>query len=820
MNRDLLLCGGVLAIATLTGWCSPTVAAETSAGVIEEIVVTARRREETAQSVPIPITVMTGEQLEERVANDIRDIARVTPNLEFVESGVNRSAAQVYLRGIGQSNWSPVQDPKVGVYLDGVYLGRPQGAVFDLLDIERVEVLRGPQGTLFGRNTTAGLVHVITKRPQETFEAEIQVGAGNDGQFKLGGILNVPISETFSTRFSFQHRESDGYVNNRETDVDWNDEDSQVFRASALWTPADTFDALLAVDYQRAREHANLGSCEWTGPDDGADILNEFFTTGNFGLQTAAYIFGVYDDIRAACNDTERFSSGENDPDKATLDAWGLNLTLNWDLSFATLTSISAYREMDDLNDSWGFASDKIGTPSYLEVLAYGENPSDQFSQEFRLAGGNERIDWVAGVYYFEEESTNTLDVPLFRDVAAPDCADWPIFCLDVGGLTLGDIVQGLQLLGSRAQRVNGKNSSAAVFGEVTWRFIEDWSVTAGVRYTEDKRKFNRAQVLSAGLLDPTLVCPDGSQPENDTLAGVTGPMNCFVKEEFSEWTPRVIFSYDASENVMLYGGWSKGYSSGGFNQDIRQNPYDPEISNNWELGMKSTWWDGRTQLNLTGFFNDYQNQQQAVGRFVDNQPTVDVLNAQQAELWGIEGELSIVPASGWLITGTFGWLDGEYEEFTVTDNRTGPPPDFEPISEERDLSDTKVVRGSPYTVSVSAAYTHYLSGGGNLTAQIGYSHRGRIYATLESHESSKQEDYGLVDGRLTWALSNRATTVSLWVRNLLDEEYFTGAADGSGGLTPDDEQFVEAAGQPSAVNTKYWGEPRRFGLELRHVFN
>ncbi|MDA1073351.1 MAG: TonB-dependent receptor plug domain-containing protein, partial [Proteobacteria bacterium] len=354
-----------LAVFVLAG--APVVQAaqqQTGASVIEELIVTARRREEAAQSVPIPITAMSGEEMRNRAANDLTDISRITPNMDYQKSASNRGTAQVFLRGIGQVNWAPTQDPKVGVYIDGVYLGRPQGAVFDIMDLERIEVLRGPQGTLFGRNTTAGLVHIITNKPSDEFEADVAVGGGNDGQINGGFVLNVPMGDTLAARFSFQHRESDGYVNNRESGADWNDEDAQNFRAAVMWTPTETFDALLSFDYQRVREHSGLGTCEWSGPDDGADVYQEFedsipgFFAGTgplkVGLQTAAYAFGIYDEIKDACNNTSSYSSGENDPDRATLDAYGVNLTLNWNLEFATVTSITSYRDMEDLNSSWG----------------------------------------------------------------------------------------------------------------------------------------------------------------------------------------------------------------------------------------------------------------------------------------------------------------------------------------------------------------------------------------------------------------------------------------------------------------------------------
>ena len=391
--------------------------------------------------------------------------------------------------------------------------------------------------------------------------------------------------------------------------------------------------------------------------------------------------------------------------------------------------------------------------------------------------------------------------------------------------------------VGGRLQRLDAENESAAVFAEVTWHFLEDWSVTAGARYTEDDRTFNRSQILS-NVLDPSgvavfapqlqanLLCPDPANdhaltltPMVDSFFGVSGPMNCEGKADFQKVTPRVIFSYDASDTVMLYGGWSKGYSSGGFNQDVRSRPFDPEISDNWEFGMKSTWADSRLLLNLTGFLNDYENQQITVGRTVNNQPTADLINAQKAELWGIEGEIEFIPADGWMLMATFGWIDGEYDEFSIRDESSDPITGA-PIITERDLSDTTVARNADFTFSVSGAYTHYFDGGGDITGQIGWSHRGRTYNTLNTVDSSRQDDFGLMDARITWVMPNGNTSLSLWGRNLTDEEYYVSAIDLSGGLSPSDPQFIEGVGVATGTNTKYWGEPQRYGLELRHTFD
>ncbi len=779
------------------GQVSGAQAAAGALSSIEEVVVTARRREENVQEVPIPVTALSAQDLKDRAADDLRDLTRITPNLDFQSAASAKNTAQVFLRGIGQVNWAPTQDPKIGVYVDGVYLGRSQGAVFDFLDVARVEVLRGPQGTLFGRNTTAGLVHIISNRPQDAFDYAVSAGAGNDGGLRGSAMLNIPLGETLAARIAVQHRESDGYVENTATGEKWNDENAQLGRLSLRWTPSDRFAADLIVEMQRVRELSGLGTCEWSGPENGADAPP-------FGLGSAAFWLGVYDEIRDTCNDTEPYRSHENDPNpESEVDAVNFTLNLDIDLGFGTLTSISAYRDMEDYNGSWGWASDTAGSASYLEVLGVDDNTTEQWSQELRLSGVSlqDSLDWVVGAYFFEEDAVNSVEVPLFRGVAPPDCAAWPIACFPspFPGLNLAQVAQQFfQIGGSRVQIVDAGNSSQAVFGELSWRFREDWTVTAGARYTRDKRDFRRTEVLSIGIPDPTLACPAGTPPPVD---GVT----CHIDKKFSETTPRIILSYDLSEDIMLYVGWSKGYSSGGFNQDVAMRPFDPEISGNWEGGVKSLLFDRRLLLNLTAFHNTYENQQITVGRIVNGQPTADLINAQEATLYGLEGEFRAELPDGFYVLGSFGILGGEYQEFNVQDNAVGP--NFEPIVIERDLSHTEVVRVSPVTYSLAVGNSRPLANGAALNAQLGWAFRGRTYNTLETQRSSRQGKYGLLDGRLQLTLPNGQTSISLWGTNLLDRTYFSSAIDLTGGVNP------------TFTNTKYWGEPRRFGIEFSHRF-
>ena len=775
----------------------PIHAEETGEGaqVIEELVVTARRREETVQEVPIPVTALSSEGLRDRAADDLSDLTRLTPNMNFSVSGVARNTANVFLRGIGQVNWAPSQDPKIGTYVDGVYLGRPQGGVFDFLDIDRVEVLRGPQGTLFGRNTTAGLVHVISNRPTDEFDYSVGAAIGNDDARRVEGMINLPLNDVLAARLAFQHREANGYVENVGSGEDWGDENSMSARLSFRWTPNDRAHADLIIEAYRADETALLGSCEWGGPPNGAN-------TAPFTVMWAAWVLNVYDELRNACIGTSPYRSNDNDPDSSSdAETYSVTLDLSVDLGFADLTSISSFRDLTSYNGSWGWGTDAVGTASLIEVLGTTDDEGEQWSQEFRLSGiaMNDRLDWVVGVYAFEENNVINLDVPLFRGVVAPDCAVWPVYCLPSGipGLPLGALVQAaFQLGASRNQTMDGTNASQAVFGEVTWRFADTWSLTAGARYSRDKREFERSDFnYGIGGPRPGHTCRPGAGP-------VRNGTTCGDDVSFTEVTPRAILSWDVADNVMLYAGWSKGYSSGGFNQDVAIRPYDPEISGNWEGGMKSTWGNGTRLLNLTAFHNTYENQQITVSRIVNGFPTADLINAQEATLFGVEGEFRVELPAGWYTQGTFGWMNGEYQEFTVLDNLglLGQ----EPVIVERDLSDTETIRGAPYTYSVAVGKTQPLANGGMFVGQVGWAFRGRTYNTLETRQSSRQGKYGLLDARFVWALPNGQTTVSLTGNNLLGRVYYLGAVDLTG---PGD----------LGTNTKYWAEPRRFRVEITH---
>ncbi len=759
---------------------------ERAFGGIEEVVVTARRREESAQEVPIPISALSADRLASRGITEVQHVEQLTPNMSFNETIVARGTATVFLRGIGQINWTPTQDPKVGIYIDGVYLGRPQGAVFDLLDVDRIEVLRGPQGTLFGRNTTAGLVHIITKKPDSVFDATVRASVGNAGRLMADGLVNIPlIDDVLAARVAFQTRQDDGWMKD-DAGREWNTTDSRSLRGTLLWTPNDSVEVSLAAEFFRARETGGLGDCE--------ELLG-----GPTGLNFLPLIFGAYDELAAACApDDDPYLSNDNDPNGLSVDTNSAALTVTWDFSDMTLTSISAWRDIRELNESWGWGSDFYGGPSYhIEILADQPSVYDQISQEFRLEGSafSDRMTWITGLYGFAENGIFRVWVPLMRGLMPPeDLAEAPLW------EALGPIALGVQEGGSRRQEIDGTNKSWAVFAEATVDVTDAWSVTAGWRWTKDTRQFKRSQWASDFGFDQFYACPGNIGP--DGLA-----MRSYCKQEvsFSESTPRVILNYAFNDDVMAYLSLSRGYSSGGLNGDVYMQPYEPEISDNWEVGMKSQWFERRLQLNVTVFRNDYENQQITIGRVIDGQLHENLFNAQAATLEGYEVELLATPAEGWFVTGTYGYLDGNYDEFTIIDTSFDPVT-FEDVRVVRDMSDLSFIAYTPHrSWNLSVAKEFHLDHGGSLTAQVGYNYRGPYYsaATLTRLRRHRTDPLGLVDARLRWDMANGKTSVSLWGTNLSDELYYRTAQDSEG----------------AGILIYYYAEPRRFGLTLEHRF-
>ncbi len=811
MNTAYIPHGYCVALALLLPAGSWSAEESGATGVFEEIVVTARRREETAQSVPIPITAVSETVMDSRNIIEVRDLEKLAPNTSIQHSAVNGSTSEVFMRGIGQINWSATQDPKIGIYVDGVYLSRPQGGLFDFWDVDRVEILRGPQGTLFGRNTTAGLIHIVNKKPVFEREFDMKAGVGTDGHYTVGLTANVPVSDHLAFRVSVHDKETDGFIENALTGMDRGNENSTTWRASVL-LDLERFSAQASFDRFDANERGPLSSCRFNGPE------NSFAAVG---LPAVANIFGIYGQLRDNCLSTDRNTSLDTAPDESTnskVDAYTLNLT--YDFGPVEVTSITAYREIENFNGSWSWVMGNGPGANFLEVLN-NASENEIFSQELRLSGSTDRLDWVVGAYAFEEESYENFDVPLFRNVQPPSPLAWPFFYFPTGALnpdgspqTLGAIAIATQTFGSRNQTHDATNENRAVFGELTYAIAERLDITLGVRYTEDDRQFLRIQTLYGGAFDPGYFCPGMPTVELAPGVVVAASDRCVQEIGYDEITPRAILSYRAADEVMVYGSYSKGYSSGGFNQDIAMRPYLPETSDNFEAGVKSMLAEGRLRLNVTGFHNTYKNQQITVGRIVNGQPTADLINAQKAVIWGLELEALAQLGESLTLAISAGYQDGDYKEFTVQDNLTDPIT-LAPLVITRDLSDTGFGSDDGKALSADFSLLHVLAlpGGGDISSSIGFSYTDERFYTLENVPSSRVGDYWLADLRITWNLANDRTSVALWGTNIFDENYVDTMIHQGGDLE------IGGINAGLGMTGDFWGEPRRWGVEVRHSF-
>ena len=784
-----------------------TFSAEEESSIFDEVVVTARKREETAQSVPIPISALGGDRLEARNITEIADVTKLTPNLNFAAQGINSTVTNVFLRGIGQSNWSETQDPKIGIYIDGVYLSRPQGGMVDLIDVDRVEVLRGPQGTLFGRNTTAGLIHIITKDPTEALEGFANVGLGTEGHVVVRGVLNVPMTDKLSGRFAVMSKETDGFIKNQITGEDQGNEDSQSFRASFKYS-GDSYNARLTFDRFESDELAMLSSCRFIAPTNGAIAT---------GFPAVAYLAGTYDTMRKNCLETGRNLGRDNNPNQhTTSETDSYTLTQSLDIGIGTLTMISNHREIENYNGTWGWGmgsgnSPTTSTTNLLDVIN-NRSENDVDSHEIRLSGDTDNLSWTVGAYTFEEDNYGIIDVPVLRGYTPPAPTAWPMYYLVIPGvLNVAQTVMGTQMFGSRTQYNDVTNTNDAFFAEGTYVINDKTDITVGMRRTEDNREYTRGQYLyGSGAFDPTNNCPGNIDPTTMVAKAET----CFQKVDYSETTSRVILSHTYTENLMTYASYSKGYSSGGFNQAIDMKAFLPEISDNYEVGFKSTLRDGTLRLNGTYFHNIYENQQITVGRVIDGQPTADIINAEEAKIQGLELELLAQLSDSWAMTLTAGFMDGKYNSFTV-DDYTYDPTTFVTTITSRDLSDTPFGYsgdgGKSHTFDMAFIHTQTLSSGANVVSQLGITKRDNSWGTLRHTPGSEMPGYNLVDGRITYSLPDGVTTITFWGTNLTDKEYRSGMLWQGGDPEIGDPSLGMAA--------DYWGQPRRFGIEWRRDF-
>jgi iron complex outermembrane recepter protein len=695
---------------------------------VEEVIVTARRREESLQDVPISMTAVTAAQLELRGAPDITDLQRSTPSLTLQVSRGTNSTLTSFIRGVGQQDPLWGFEPGVGLYVDDVYYARPQGAILDILEIDRIEVLRGPQGTLYGRNTIGGALKYVTKRLSDRPEFMVRAEAGTYDE--LNGIVSgsTPLGDTLRIGAAVGSFNRDGFGKNLHTGADHGlGRDVLTGRASLEWTPSDSFFVRAAHDRLKDDSppyhgHREAPPAVLPGgvrvPATGGDVLPDEFDT-NAGLTDENHV------------NTE-----------------GYSLAAEWTVSDAvTLKSISAYRK----GDSGPLGIDFDNTPT--RTLDVGAIPQpgasagyqdDQFSQELQLVLSGQRWQGLFGIYYLDAMASGSFDT-----------------ILAAGGLTQGT-----------SGRVD--TESFAAFADVSFDISDSFSASLGGRWTRDDKDGTVFKANYPGL---------GGPISGRNVAPAQILTNYTSSKTFEEFTPRASITWKVNPDANFYASYSRGFKSGGFDMrgDATAYPntaqgYEPEIVDAYELGFKGLLAGGRMSLNAAIFDQEYQDQQ-VTTQFPGPPPSfvVSVVdNVGKSRIRGAELEATTSLTDALTMKVGASYLDAEFLEYFT----------FMPGVGEVDVADQRQIQNTPEWMGfLGFVYQHSLGPAGTLALSASAAYRDDVSMFETPVPLIDQEAYWLYDASVMWTSASESWRVGVYGRNLDDTRYRTGGYNFVGAL-------------------------------------
>ena len=706
-----------------------TAAAEDSQG-IQEIVITAQKRAESLQEVPISVTALTSDELAASNIQGQVDLPKLTPNLNFT---VNSGFASPYIRGVGTQFGNPGLEPSVSVYMDDVYIPRASSALFGFADIKRIEVLKGPQGTLYGRNATGGAIRIITNDPvMDEWDAKMQATVGSYQTRVLSGVLNAPLGEGVAMRISAQHEQNRGYMRNLAPGGDANGEtrgqnkDMQIYTAKVVAKGDSPLKLTLTADYARKDDLDSVAEANLfrTGPEQIGLAVGGL---GSDGFYTYA-------------NDGQDFLNTW---------AWGYSGRLDYALDAVTLSSITGYRREYEKN-----CADIDGTSAPVQPVC-GKPNTKQVSQELQVTSNSEGpLRYVAGLYYLHEEGGYPFTVQIAFDP-------------DVGLSSSGDNL-----------RVN----SYAPFAQVDYDFSDQWSLSLGARYTWEKKKLKESFAGLVPLIDgyPVPGAPLTPVPE------VCGPCGDPGKSEnFNEFTYKATVSFKPIERTMLFGTISRGFKSGGMNLPAfgEVNVVDPEILTMYELGFKSTF--SVVRWNTSVFYYDYKDLQISITDQTTGGTRIE--NAAKSRPKGVETDVEWLVMDDLEVGAGGGYLDAKYKDFNgdvyvpCAEAVPGTPP--ADVCDGRgglglalltgqDLSGNRLVNAPKWTGYLRGQYTHDVGGWGVLTLSSILNYRSVAY--FDSGNLFDDKKRTLLSAKIFWSSPNEKYFASVYGENLTDKKYNT----------------------------------------------
>jgi len=725
-QRGLLLrAPAVLVLLTMTiaqmANAQETSAPATDDVALEEVLVTAQKRSQNLQKVGISITALSAADVAELQIVRSEDIAAHSPNVA-VKNVYGNSFPIITIRGVGFNIFQANQSSAAAVHVDEVYLGSPALLGFNLHDIERIEVLKGPQGTLYGRNTTAGNINYVTRRPSDVFDALLKVGYGRFDEMRSEVMVNGPLASNLNGRLSGVYTRGDGWIDNALAGESGAGADVLAMRGQLQWTPSDDKSVLLRAhagrDRSRISYYKPVGNVCPPGDEPNP--------------QTCTDLLGYADP------DSDPWSVRSNLSGRYDNPAHGASVTFNWELPWAQLTSIGAYDRFERR-----YADDIDSSPANAVQQNYDES-FRQFSQEIRLASlPDAAINWIVGAYFAQDR------VQLFRDADISDLA----FLLDAPAPFVF------------LMNADQTTDAQAVFGQTEWPLAERWKLTAGARFTRESKDFDYENQLLIG--GPPLA-------PNTSARG--------LEESWNDLSGRLGLDFAVSDDVLLYASVSKGFKSGGFPAGTTLSteqvvPYDPEELVAYEIGMKSMLAARRVRFNAAAFYYDYRDKQEFayVPASVPGAPPSQVLtNAGKARLYGAEAEMVWQATERLQLTAGLGLLEAELREFRSA------------LLSDAEVVGNRLPNAPETTVNARVRYALPLANGSAVVFSGDASYEGGVYFDIQNDPYRREDSYVVSNASVTWTSADDLWEAGLWGRNLGNTAYKVDSQDFSFGFRID----------------------------------
>jgi iron complex outermembrane receptor protein len=705
-----------------------------NAPTLKTVTVTAQHKEETLQEVPVAVSAINGSSITADGVRAMGDITTFVPNAA-AKNPDGDGRPRWYIRGLGTGDTGAATVYPVGIYADDVYLNAPVAGGGPLFDLERIEILRGPQGTLYGKNTTAGAVNVISKKPTFDTDGYGTLGVGTKSERIVNGAIGgALVDDKLAGRVSIYSEERDGFTRNETANQSYGDVNKKAFRAQLLGKFGDSFEALWKVHGRQFKGDGSSGSLP----------VGTYYPPTNYQRPDGRKIeLNVNEDYK--------------------LDHDGTSLTLNWDLSDYKLTSITAY----DYLRNQSLADADYG-PYEVAGRTDTDNEYKQYSQEFRLASPQqETLRWLAGAHIFHED----LDSSAVRNVVPGPAAT------GAASNQTGTVYRDLNY--------DHKTDSYALFGNLTYDFTENLTVTGGLRWTKEYKDIdlNLVQLRSvAGVRSPVL----GADNNGNSKKG----------DDWEAWTYDLTPEYRINDNLRVFFRYAHGFRSGGYNTGLSGGlsgltTVDPEELDSYEIGLKSEWLNGRVIANATAFYYDYSDIQVNLLTVSNGILTTALTNGAAGKVKGAELELEAQATDYLHLRAALSHLDTEYTDFKNVNPNTG--------AVTGDYSGNRFVRSPEQVISLGADYTIPLGGAGKLVAGADASYRGKEYflADRQDEDTLSQDHYTLANARLSWFNHDEKLSVTGFVNNLTDRKYQVhGRPNGAVGSG----QYVITYGDPRTV--------------------